>query len=120
VNNKYAGIQTAESTAYFSKIVSVSNEAWAHFLYSRDISSFNPNQQPKTELVQEQAVLGYDSVKTWWLACLEDGQVGNYEIESSFGSFLSKDAVFLAYKEQSTGGYARVMNQVQFWKRVRD
>ena len=41
-SDMHSGNQTVESVAYFENVASVTPEAFADYLYSRDISDFNP------------------------------------------------------------------------------
>jgi hypothetical protein len=64
-DNKYTGKQTTESKAYFDRLSSCPPEAFAKFLYERDISQFNPCAYPSTDYLLEQKLLNFDSVQTF-------------------------------------------------------
>ena len=64
-DNKYTGKQNAESKAYFDRLASCPPEAFAKFLYERDISQFNPCAYPSTDYLLEQKLLNFDSVQTF-------------------------------------------------------
>ena len=47
--------------------------SFAKVLYSRDLSSFNPQEFPKTALAFNQIQQGWSSVVKWWFAVLDTG-----------------------------------------------
>ena len=117
VNNKWAGVHTDESREYFERIAAVSDHAFANFLYTRDISEFDPGKVPITRLLNEQAEEGYCKMKKWWKSCLDAGHiVGNDALE--FGEWLPKDAVYEAYRDATTGGYGNCEMKCVFWKKM--
>ena len=68
VSNRYAGIQTTETRAYFDKIRAVPNEAFAHYLYTYDLSNFNPREIVATDLQRDQKMRSFEPLYKWWHA----------------------------------------------------
>jgi hypothetical protein len=71
-----------DKRAYFRNIVKVPKgfdphpdvvNDFAHRLYNRDISDFDPEDFEKTALAQEQIQQGWNSTTRWWYRVLEDG-----------------------------------------------
>ena len=54
IDNRYCGIATDVTRAYFEPIWAVSDEAFAHYLYTRDISNFDPSKVFNSELLRDQ------------------------------------------------------------------
>ena len=69
------GIQTEAKKAYIQEILDVPAEAFAKFLYNRDVSKFNPRQFTKTALFQKQVELNWSSEVKYLYKCLESGTV---------------------------------------------
>ena len=57
-SNKWAGIKTLESKAYFDKVNATDPRCFAYFLYNRDISQFIPSMYPSTPYGRYQKQLG--------------------------------------------------------------
>ena len=91
VDSKYAGPQTPESAAYFNRLASVDVRHFAHFLYSRDISKFNPRAIPSTSYHRHQKLLNFDTVTTWIEKVLRDGQLDVDELDYQDKGELSAD-----------------------------
>ena len=75
LNQKWVGIQNDATASYFEKIQKASSEAFAKFLYNRDISDFNPRQFKKTELFQQQVEKSFPSPIRWLYQSLESGHI---------------------------------------------
>lgn len=75
LNRRWEGVQTDESEAYFNKIRDAPSEAFAKFLYNRDISNFNPRKFKKTLLFQQQVEKSWCSVIRWLYQALESGHL---------------------------------------------
>jgi len=117
VNNKWAGVSNDAKDAYFSKIAAVSDKAFAHYLYTRDISEVNIREAAQTELLQQQVEQSYSPIQKWWSQNLHDGGIGSMDFE--FGKNYSKESVYLAYKADMSGDFARVGSSAAFWKKLK-
>ena len=78
LDNKFAGRVNSEISAHFDPIVDVIEDlvklkGFANFLYTFDISKFNPRIFNKTPLLQEQIQQSWNSVQKWWFSVLNDG-----------------------------------------------
>lgn len=77
LNRRWEGVQTDESYEYFKKIMDAPPEAFANFLYNRDISEFNPRKFSKTTLFQQQVEKSYTSTIRWLYETLESGHISS-------------------------------------------
>ena len=57
-------------------------------------------------------------MQKWWLQCLHDGGIGA-EVDFEFDKELSKESVYLAFKDDMAGDYARVGSSSAFWKNLK-
>jgi hypothetical protein len=77
-DNKYSGRVNTEITEYFKPILEIAEnpdklKSFAKYLYTKNISDFNPRVFNKTPLLQEQVQHSWNSVQKWWFAVLNDG-----------------------------------------------
>lgn len=113
---KYSGPQTAESKSYFDTLRGVPAEAFAHFLYTRDISAFDPRQLPATAAQREQKEHVMNSVARFWLRCLEDGRLDEKKAETKWPSdVMTKATVYQLYSQACSRDGLRCQPQSQFW-----
>ena len=80
LNNKFSGIQDDIKKKYFDKISDASTLSFAKYLYTRDISEFNPRDFVKTELLQKQVEQNWDSVRNWWFDIIKYCRIKNKKI----------------------------------------
>jgi len=128
-DDKYAGPSNKIKEEYFKKIRNVNINAFANFLYTRNIENFNVRDFPKTRLLQEQIEYNWDSVTRWWKKILdEDGFFENEEYYKFNESciltkkynekiYYHKEKIFKNYK-QNFNGYGKACNDGFFWKRL--
>lgn len=113
-DDKYAGIQTPESKAYFDAILDVPTQDVADYLYQYDITGFNSKAVPITEALNDQKKATMESSKSWLLE--ELGNELNWEEYSVEGGF-SKDCIFERYKNYcKTQNAYRTLSNGYFWK----
>ena len=143
----------SELSAYFSAVTGRKyNEptnvemcrSFAKVLYARDLSQFNPQEFPKTELAFNQIQQGWSSVVKWWFSVLDSGvlyhsdleewncrldnqgEVGDWGISMTCDNpgtvidgkqLLFKNFVYYAYKTTNLGGYNSMGkdDSNQFW-----
>ena len=67
----FSGAQTAESRAYFDRLLSVDPAAFAHHLYGRDLSSFNSRQPPLTAALTDQKKQSMSPIEAVMFECLQ-------------------------------------------------
>jgi hypothetical protein len=72
LDNRFAGISTPESVAYFTPIWDVPAELIAKFLYERNIEDFNPKIFTESKLLGDVALVGCSNVAAWYHKCLSD------------------------------------------------
>eukprot|EP01048_Picozoa_sp_COSAG05_P002740 COSAG05_NODE_118_length_17779_cov_4.419231_6_plen_760_part_00 len=117
LDNRWAGVETTESKAYFDPVWAVKAEHLAHFLYHRDISKFDPRQVPITELLKEQAAFSLDSVEAWFRNCMEQGEFVDDEYENVYkwNAWIPKEVMHRLYKKEMGGGYGKLKEPNKFW-----
>ena len=122
LDNRFAGPATPESKAHFKPILDTPVEAWAHFLYNRNISTFVPQEFPVTELLQQQAQMGLGSVESWFRKVMEEGEMHDDACEQSYGfqSWVARPDLFRMYEaEMKGGGYEKTLANTTFFERLR-
>eukprot|EP01048_Picozoa_sp_COSAG05_P028863 COSAG05_NODE_9186_length_641_cov_1.607011_1_plen_142_part_01 len=67
----FSGSQTAEAREYFDKLLSVDPAAFAHHLYTRDLTDFNSRQPPLTDALIEQKKQSMSPVESVVYECLQ-------------------------------------------------
>ena len=77
-DNRYSGRVNTRITEYFKPIIEIAEnpeklKSFANYLYTKDISDFNPRVFNKTPLLQEQVQHSWNSVQKWWFSVLNDG-----------------------------------------------
>lgn len=113
VDNSYCGPQTAESKAYFDQIRAVPPEAFAKFLYARDLAGFNPRAVPQTDMLREEKLASASSVVQWWAGCLDRAEL--IPLRAWPSAPLNKADLFAVY--QRAAG-VRAQADSQFWKQI--
>jgi hypothetical protein len=73
VDSRHAGPQTPASKAYFDRLAAVKPVHFAHMLYHRDITGFNPKAIPSTSYARDQKVRNFDLTLGWICTSLEQG-----------------------------------------------
>jgi hypothetical protein len=74
-SDKFTGVQTAESKAYFDKVLAVDPTAFAHWLYARDLTGFNSRQSPQTAALNAQKQQSMNAVESMLFECLQRGYI---------------------------------------------
>nr|QBK85305.1 MAG: DNA helicase [Iridovirus LCIVAC01] len=115
-NNKYAGISTEDKYDYFSKIVSVPAEAFAYFLYKRNVENFIPTIIPKSKSLQVQKELSLNNVEAWWLKCLNEANICERYIERWDKDKITKKLFYETYKFECQG---RASSSSIFWRKMK-
>jgi hypothetical protein len=72
LNNKFSGVQNENKKEYFKSVNEAPSGAFAKYLFERDISTFNPREFKKTDLLQEQIQHSWCSVRKWWFNVLQE------------------------------------------------
>ena len=112
----FSGKQTAEARTYFDKLLSVKPAAFAHFLYTRDISNFNSRQPPLTDALDSQKMISMTPLETVFHECLQREYVLTRESSHLFHDVMPRMHV---YNELVQEFGARIRNFPQspqlFW-----
>jgi hypothetical protein len=141
-DNRYASISTKEKDEYFAPIYSAPCEAFAKVLYNRDIQFFKPRQFKKTDVLQTQVEMNWNSPKVFWNKVMKEG---GFEYDGHFiewgktltisGEFSNKtyglktknknkdklvvyekDWLFKCYDKQNYNG--RKFDNTSFWREI--
>jgi hypothetical protein len=114
VDNSLAGVQTAESTAYFNKLASVPVQDLANFFFRLDISDFNPQMIPQTEALLDQKLISMPSSHRWVLNMMETEEVWDTYVEG-----LQKEAIFQCYMNwcKENNEFRCEQNNI-FWRQI--
>ena len=126
VDDRYAGPQTPESKEYFARLLATDPRHVAHFLYNRDLSSFNPRQIPKTDYQRHQKRINFDSAMVWLNKMLEDGELpSTHAAESRLlnihdDTILSKADVLDSYRNQHKDQFNHILGEERFFKVIYD
>ncbi len=141
-DNKYAGISSKAKDTYFKAIYESPCESFAKVLYNRDISDFKPRQFKKTDILQKQVEMNWNSPKVFWNKVMKDGgfeydghfiewntilKVQKYDVNKTYGLEIknkkkekkvvySKDWLFKCYDRQSYNG--RKFDNSSFWREI--
>ena len=65
----------ASNTAYWDRVVNVPVEAFAVFLWTRDIRGFNPRHVPLTKHLAHQQAASLDPIMQWLIHCIENRKI---------------------------------------------
>ena len=118
-NNKYAGVQTPESRAYFENLLSVPIQDVADFLYQFDLNGFNYRAVPDTKGLHEQKILSMESSFLWLKESLEDPE--RWKEYSGDLPECNKEQIYERYTNWGARNrmYRVVSNNV-FWQQMKD
>ena len=75
LDNRYAGVTTEETKAYFDPLWKLPHEVYAMFLYHYDITGFDPRSFKIGAAEQAQMAASLDLVQTWYKNCLDRGYI---------------------------------------------
>ena len=75
--NTYCGRESDENKDYFDKVRGVPSWAWAHYLYTRDLSRFRTRLPPLTAAAQQQREFTMDPILQWWAGLLSSGDLSS-------------------------------------------
>ena len=122
VNSKYAGPQTPESAAYFDALSKVDVRHFAHFLYNRDISSYNPQAIPSSPYHRHQKLINFDAATTWLEQVLREGtiQEGTHDLSADQETNVAKAEVYRIYSHTEADKFKRKVGDAAFWKKLKE
>jgi len=113
LDNTYASITTKEKDEYFKPIYEASCESFAKVLYNRDISDYKPRQFKKTDVLQTQVEMNWNSPKVFWNKVMKEG---GFEYD---GHFIEWNKVLEVQGEYSKKRYGiEIKNKKNKEKRV--
>ena len=72
-DNKWKGVDTVAKTQYFKKILDISPEAMACWLYNIDLTNFNPRGIPVTEKVKDTRIDSFDPHESFFYNLVDEG-----------------------------------------------
>lgn len=121
-SNEYAGPLTAASKVYFDKIRAVPTEAFAHFLYNYDLSTFNPRMLPPPGAFDQEAMkASLTPIEKWYEAHLSNG---NFHVVLDchtsqiyhFGQWIPKEVLFYDFQQKFRRSFDCANNT--FWSKL--
>jgi hypothetical protein len=130
VNDKFTGVSSASTKAYFDRFLAIKPAHIAHMLYNRDISKFNPREFPSTEYQRYQKVLNFDTIYLFVEECLQRGYfviefphendelIQTPDVWEQGGGVMNKDSLYNAYSASATHAcnkYNSVENSTSFF-----
>lgn len=105
---------------YYEEILKTDLQELANFLYSRDITQYDPKKFEKSELHKEQVERNMDTVETFWRNAIEgEFSLGNWRYDCEMEEWTDKSELYNRYKMKTSGTHSNVVNQVVFWKKTR-
>lgn len=115
LSNELAGTQSAETSAIIEGILSTPILSIAKFLYSRDLSNFNPRKIIATEALRSQQIESMNPIDQACLTMLNRGIVKiNGADEYISGGCFNKQEFF-----ESVGASVKYMTDTKFWIKIR-
>jgi hypothetical protein len=113
--------------------------SFAHILYNRDISEFNPAKYPKTALAFNQIQHGWGSVTRWWYLVLDEEQWmetndeygveriiygdmpdEDYAVQINERVYVNKSWMFKIYQKRWMGRYSHKEEKDLFFTKTED
>jgi hypothetical protein len=120
-SDKYTGVQTAESKAYFDRVLAVHPEAFAHWLYRRDLTGFNSRQPPQTAALANQKKQSMTTVEAMLFECLQRGHIlKEFGWEQPINNALPRSMLLARLKEEFGSVRDWPSSPQQFWHSLRD
>lgn len=111
LDDELAGIQTAETSAIIKSIVATDTLSIAKFLYSRNITGFNPCAIINTKALRMQKIRSMPEFDKTFLAILETGTVTVNGVEN----YISKASYSKTDFFKSVGASMKFMQNSIFW-----
>ncbi|WOG26278.1 DUF5906 domain-containing protein [Endozoicomonas sp. 8E] len=115
------GNQHQQDAAYFEAISEQMNngglEALHHLLVTRDISSKNLRDVPKTDALLAQKEQSMEPAESWWYTCLHDGQL--YPHNREWPEHTDKKQLYEAFKN-SAGSKAEYTANNAFYRKLKE
>ena len=123
LDNMFAGPQTAESKAYFDKILAVPLGDLARYLGSRDIRGFNSRNIPATKQGTNQKRRSADMVVQWYDHIASGGALPftGVQLKQEETIPVKKMTIWDSYREferDNNDGHQNKFNRRMFWDRL--
>jgi hypothetical protein len=99
-SDKFSGKQTVEAREYFDKLLSVDPAAFAHHLYTRDLTNFNSRQPPLTDALIDQKKQSMSPVESMLFECLQREYVLVRQNDKLFHDPMPRMDVFTELKSE--------------------
>lgn len=97
------GNENKQDKAFFAKIDNEMNnggyEALLHFLMNHQYDEAVTRTIPQTEALKDQKLHSMPLEVQWWLNCIEDGRIGDFDLEDNEPSEIETDRFYKAYYE---------------------
>lgn len=139
IDDSRCGRQTKELKQYYDEILKVPAAAFAHVLYHRDLSQFNPREIHATEFERDQKIRSFGPMMAWWHDCLQEDHIEGAVIVASesdptaaaassmsntaataFGALVVKDSMYNSFahfcSRNRRGSTYQITAKNEFWK----
>ena len=114
VDGKHAGMSDKNIQQYFKKILNCSTEAFGHYLYTLDLTEYDPRHAPITDALRGQQRKTFDKIMQWWNMVLDR----KYIIpDKKFNDRIPLDHLFKVFKEEIND---RHTNEKGLYDRIRE
>jgi hypothetical protein len=90
--------------SYHDKIIAVPPQSFAAFLWSRDISNFNPRAVPYTRYLAIQQALSVDPKLQWLIKCIDDNRIVRPSYMGSWDRVMRDNPAEIATAEEEDFG----------------
>ena len=112
---------------YYEEISKTPLQEIANFLFSRDISQYDPRDFVKSELHKLQVEKNMDSIEVFWKNVLEgdisiywDENDEEYDGEDEWGNNIRQKVwLYKKYCGKIQGTHCITYNNIQFWRKMR-
>jgi len=115
-NDSLSELKGADKTNMCKEIANVPFENLAHYLYTRDITDFDPTIFPITEGLKEQQSFSDGPVLTWWKDNISNEHINNRPIFCDKG--FMKEFIYNQFCDSRFA--TKYINSVLFWKQMKD
>ena len=93
-----------------------------HFLRTFDLSKVNVRVAPRTQALSDQKIESLDTVDTWLLSCLQNGELREHRVAGDkleWGEEAVKSQLYEIYRSSVTGRYESPVKENAFWRKLR-
>tara|TARA_R110002126_G_scaffold72931_3_gene182042 strand:- start:61 stop:2064 length:2004 start_codon:yes stop_codon:yes gene_type:complete len=110
--------ETKHDKNYYTTLVNTNIQDLTNYLYSIDITDYDPTKIIKTKLHNDQVELNMDTAELFWANVLEKKRIHGRWLNKPYT--IKKSDLHKIYTESNIfGQHDYKVNNVQFWKKIR-